>query len=294
MSFTTRIIAALIVLLPYGAFAEPILRAAVSPEYATIGDRLKYEITVDNYTGTLTSELPAKPPFGVINVKELPPENGRRRIVFTLAAFDIGRFELPQYTLDWQEGDQSGTAVSPQLSVEIVSVLKGNDKPADIEGAAEAKPDYSAYYLPLGIALLVLLAALLLFYYLKKRAGRPKAEPRKPVMPPYLRAFNALDAIHASDYYGRGEVKEYFTALSGILRRYLEEDFQLDTMEKTTTEIADSLPPSLHGKRADIVRILELCDMPKFAREVPPLETAEMTISDMRNLISYIRKPENL
>lgn len=88
-----------------------------------------------------------------------------------------------------------------------------------------------------------------------------------PKLTPYEQAIH--DLMNAQEYMKPGFDKVLSTKCSDIIRRYLEEAFQLQASEKTTEEFLHDIQreQTFHGKSLDtLVAFLEMCDLAKFAK----------------------------
>jgi hypothetical protein len=106
--------------------------------------------------------------------------------------------------------------------------------------------------------------------------------PRRPVPPPpprhpYDIAREALDALARSELLSRGLTKDYYDAISDVVRRYLGGMCGFDAIEMTTREvIAEVRTRPLPGVAlVEVERLLSECDLVKFARYAPTHEENE-------------------
>ncbi|MBI5179286.1 MAG: hypothetical protein HZA04_08545 [Nitrospinae bacterium] len=283
-----RFSAVLIVLLFLPGLAGAVeVSARVTPEMATIGDRLAYEIAVtDAGDMELPQTLEPLAPFELLNVKTVK-EGKAKKIVFTLTTFKTGKHKLPPYSLP-----VAGKPVSaPAVTVEIVSVLNPDVKEpqlADIEPVADAPVEKSEYLLWLGIALAVLAVIGALYWYLKKRKPVAAAFPPAPPLLPSDAALNELARIKG--LFVDGDVKGYFSGISDALRNYLFAEYGLDAPEKTTNEIERSWIPLLERERDPVAALLRLCDAVKFAKAHPAAGDAEQAYAEAVRFIKYSPK----
>ncbi len=186
------------------AFAGTSLIADVTPQSATIGDRLKYEITINSDEKiTPVLRLENREPFEVTGVKTLDENDGEKKgvhkIIFTLASFKTGTFQLPIYTLRWMGADgEPRMAQTEPLFVEILSVLKPEQTEPEnflIKPTAQAKLDWKSYILPMILLLAVLALVVALLYYLKKRRKRAGIEKPLRKLTPSETAMERLKRI---------------------------------------------------------------------------------------------------
>lgn len=278
------------------AFAETSLTANVTPQSATIGDRLKYEITITSDEKiTPVLRLEKREPFEVIGVETLDEDEGVRKIIFTLASFKTGTFQLPVYTLRWMgvDGQPRMTKTEPLL-IEIRSVLKpGQTEPESflINSTAQARLDWKSYILPAILFLIVLALVAALFYYFKKRKKRAGSETPLNKLTPSELAMERLKRIEEENLYAKGNIKLYFSEISDVLRDYLKEEFSVDAPEKTTCEIRRIWPAKLENSRLPVISLLETCDSAKFAKAIPSPEDADKSLLSAKNFIGASKAP---
>lgn len=137
----------------------------------------------------------------------------------------------------------------------------------------ELPPDHALLWILLlaGIAL----AVFFLLRYLRKPGG--KSGPSIARKSSWERAIDRLEELKSNNPAAPDEVKAYYTELSDIIRRYLEERFGLRAPEMTTPEFLRSLqetPQLSSGQQESLRDFLNACDMVKFAKH--PAGTREM------------------
>ena len=121
-------------------------------------------------------------------------------------------------------------------------------------------------------AVLVVLLLAGLFWALRKMLLRrrvTRAPSPEPLSPPWAVAFQRLEALKQAGLPEGGGVKDFYTELSDILRRYMEGRFQIRAPEMTTEEFLVYLKktPALNAQhKSSLQDFLNSCDMVKFAR----------------------------
>lgn len=139
-------------------------------------------------------------------------------------------------------------------------------------------------YIGIGLGVLALLAGalFLLVLYLRKR-GKRLADLFKPAppIPAHLVAFDALEKLHDRKLWQSNKHKEYYSALSDILRTYLDGRFEVGAMEMTTDEIVASLRDvDIEQKqKMELVSVLRDADLVKFAKAMPEADENELAYS---------------
>ena len=121
------------------------------------------------------------------------------------------------------------------------------------------------YFLAVSLALLAVSA------YLYRRARRVK-DVYVPAQPPWEAALQALRNLQVRDFPGKGEVDAFYVYLTAILRRYIEDRFQLHAPERTTPEFLEEARGSrkLNDGQQELLRaVLRYSDRVKFAKYEP-------------------------
>lgn len=120
--------------------------------------------------------------------------------------------------------------------------------------------------------LLLLLAAALVWAYMKWwRKGKKPFVREKKRLPPYEEAMQRLRLLKSQQLWQQGQDKDYYTALTDILREYIDRRFGINAVEMTSTQIIDSLR---HNQETRLVNeqlqeILAVADFVKFAGQRP-------------------------
>ena len=96
----------------------------------------------------------------------------------------------------------------------------------------------------------------------------------EPIAPELLRpaeevALEKLDIIKAEKIWQGGQVKEYHTQLTDVVREYIARRFDVSSSEKTSDETLRDLKPLLNGQKdlySQLKKMLCLADLVKFAK----------------------------
>ncbi len=137
----------------------------------------------------------------------------------------------------------------------------------DIRGPVSIPGEWMGLFILLSVLVAALLAFLALRFFKKKPALREIPSPLA-----WERALAELARIEREGYSARGLVKEYYSDLSGIIRWYIEERFNVRAPEMTTEEFMQAIRFSekLSGTQQGLLRDLLLAsDMVKFAKSCP-------------------------
>lgn len=205
-----------------------------------------------------------------------------------LTSFDSGLYTLPsipfQYTLAPDTTGRYALSGEQRLAVHTVRVDTTQAfKP--IAGPLSVPVTFREMLPWILLGILIIGVAVSAFFILKKMRNK---EPLflfkpKPVIPPHQKALEDLEKLRMRKLWQAGQVKEYYSELTEILRRYIEERYQVPALEQTTAEIMESLrqqqlcPADPEGR---LERILVLADMVKFAKMQPLASENEQSMGE--------------
>jgi hypothetical protein len=131
---------------------------------------------------------------------------------------------------------------------------------------------------------LVLLILGVIWYFRKRRKQEPvfRLKP-KVVLLPHELALQEIEKLRVKKLWQAGRVKEYHSELTEILRRYIEDRYQVPALEQTTAEITGALMSGSlcpHQALDKLVSLLVLADMVKFAKVQPLAMENEKSLND--------------
>ena len=105
--------------------------------------------------------------------------------------------------------------------------------------------------------------------------------PAPPPVPADITALAKLRALAQSDWLAAGKIKEYYSGISEILRAYLEGQYRVPALERTTSELMRDLrkrsDPSV-DLQAELQQLLEESDLVKFAKFRPEAAEGAQTL----------------
>ncbi len=212
------------------------------------------------------------------------------RINYVITAFDAGNYILdsfPVLTGTKEPFDTLFARGNDVLVVGTFAIDTTQDVPEDIKPIQDAPfswAEFKAYIADNWIVILAILVvigviAFGVWWYIKRKRALRAA--RKAV-PPHLRAINSLENIRNQKLWQSGQVKEYFSAITDVLRTYMEDRYGISAMEMTSKEILAALR-SMHTEEKLLKSMGELfamADLAKFAKATPEAEECETAYFD--------------
>ena len=260
----------------------PSITASVDRDRISVGDRIAYSVrgVVDIGTPFVIEEHQGSlGPFTILESAFDESEEAGRRIAdhrYTLTAFSTGLHRIDPAVIKYGEAGTGELSASP-IEIEVYSVLGESPELKDIKGPVGLPPDTGLRkYLLIGLAAAALVF-FCIFLYLRRRR-RVLAPAPEPILSPYEMACRELEVIRSLDLIGKGMIKEYYTRICDVLRRYVEGVFGISAPEMTTDEFLDAAAESgeMGDAHRDLLRgFLNQCDLVKFARYRATRDEAE-------------------
>ena len=243
--------------------------------------------------------------------KELIPgvEIVDRTIVDTLSLKD-GRVQYDQYLtvtsfedslfyiapLPFVSGDD--TVWSEGLTLNVVQPFEMDTTDMAI---TDIKGVYKAPIWWWGIFRWVLLALLLAgvgvagYYLITYLQSRKCEEEGNEVVTEPLRsaeevALEKLDAIKEKKIWQQGQVKEYYTQLTDVVREYIARRFEVSSVEQTSDETLRDIRPLLNERKDlydQLRKMLTLADLVKFAKWSATPDENELSL---RNAYTFVKE----
>jgi hypothetical protein len=194
---------------------------------------------------------------------------------------------LPAPTVQVGEGNDLRSVEGNEVTVEVERVLPtehGATDIRDIKPLVEPPPDWRPLYLGLAsLAVLLAIAGGLWFLF-----NRPKRAYTLAPPPPHEVALRALDRLWARRDLQEGRFEPYYVELSAIVRKYVEDRFEIRAPEMTTEEFlaaAGNDERLARPHRALLAEFLQQADLVKFARAIPALSDAEAAYRSARRFV---------
>ncbi len=292
------------------------IKTQAEPRQATVGDpiRIELEITLpEGYEASLPKLGSQLGDFAVLEFNPGPsvppvtgsqasspaaaPDGGKRmhRARIVAALYRTGEFEFPplQVTLR-PPGGTEFKGFTPPVKIRIQSVLTDKDPQLkDLKSQAEIREPVR-WLLWLAAALLLLIISALAWWYYRRRHAQPAAAaPGVPQVDPLVLAEAELRDLAGRGLMEKGHVKQFYVLLSDIVKKILEAGYEIQTVEKTTSEILEELQASPRQAAGDLQRIESVlfeCDLVKFAKYVPSKGESDAAVNGVFRIIESARR----
>jgi hypothetical protein len=131
-----------------------------------------------------------------------------------------------------------------------------------------------------------------LISYLRRRYGDVPAVvvPTEPLRPADEVALEKLDAIREQKIWQSGQVKEYYTQLTDVVREYIARRFEVSSTEQTSDETLRAMRVLLTDKKElydNLRKMLTLADLVKFAKWTTTPDENEISL---RNAYTFVKE----
>jgi hypothetical protein len=244
-----------------------------------IGEKIDYYIKIksDTLVDIKFSEKPFFLPFEILEEYPLDTMESKLDYLFTkkysLIHFDSGNYWLPNQKLFL-----NGTLKildSILIKVKNVSVDTLKQPLYDIKPIEEVKKNYFDLikWTLIIILISVFLIGLIYFLFFKNKMETNSLNSA----PPFERAIKELKELESFVLQKDQDYKEYYSSLTGIVRRYLEEDAKVSALESTSDQlllkleilktqgVLDLKTQTLNNLK----NVLKTADLVKFAKSIP-------------------------
>ena len=306
-----KIVATLILLLLFGTNIQAQdMKARVDSTKILIGSQTLFTVEVILKDGQKVRfpNLPDTLAPGLEVVSQYMPETSKvdkERMLITkrymLTSFDSGSYVVPRIPILFYNGARVDTLLTQSFKLDVNTVAVDSTKTPLYGIKANIKAPYTFW--EIALAILVVLLFIGLVVGIIRYFRRSKDEPiftfkKKVVEPAHVIAFRELDELLQQKLWQEGHTKRYYSELTDILRRYLDNRMEINAMEMTSFEILAALKAHGYANKAIYERImvmLNTSDLVKFAKHnADPIENDQAAkciydfIDDTKELVTPV------
>jgi len=230
-------------------------------------------------------------------IKELYKNKDSLLVSMKVSIYDYGFWVFSPPTIinksgkRYPKGDPIGLMVmDPSLGVPQDSLALMPIK--DIIQEGESWEDYKIWIYILGLILLAPFLIKLLWG--RKKETEEEIVEQEIFIPAHEKALSALQALKQKELWQSGNVKGYQSELTVIIRRYLEDRFDVNALEMTSDEINRALRQKDFDTKhsSTLQRILTIADLVKFAKATPPVDINAQFMEEAEQFVNSTKKIE--
>lgn len=292
----------LVVLVLFSWFSNAQVKASIDSTTIKIGAQITYKIEVETKANNLVvfpegqsfAPLEMIESYSIDTIKNQDKFNLIKK--YGLTQFDSGAYTIPRQKIII--GDK--TFFTDSLKVEVNNVVIDTTKQGlyDIKPIIEVEKPSSNWWKYLLITLLIIgVVGFLMYWFIWRKKPLTEAE-QIALLPPYDRAKLALKKLDESHYLEHQEIKEYYSELTFIIRKYLDEKVYDKALESTTDELIERLNMLKEANQVDISKedirnlesILKRADLVKFAKSAVDVELAKLDRNTIDIEIDHVKE----
>ncbi len=260
--------------------------------------KLRISVTSNQEVVISSFLVPSPDDFKILKVGntpfKAPNDHWVANIEIEFMVLNEGPIEIPGLTVPYRtKKGTTGSFQTPPVKITGINSVAPEASPEelrDIKGPIQISNVW--LWIVLALTALLLIAAGIFFFRNKKNKTLADNLPAEPPRPLREVVFEKLDAAR-NEYRKSGKLKEFYIAISDILREYLGKRFGVESLERTTSEIF------LEMKKRKVERmlcieskdLLSQCDLVKFAKFAPLEPDVE---SDFRRIREFVEKTHAL
>ena len=282
--------------------------AKVDKKSVSIGDKIKYTVTVKskknidlkfpNFAQSFKEKLAsfAIRDFGSARKNFF----GKKKVTqwYLLDTYNTGKYTIPPARIQYKEKNKKEwqNLKTNAVKIEVKTLLGKAGKTTDIRDI-KGPVNFAhkiVFYLFSALLLLFVILGIWGRLFLLKRKQRENFIPPRPA---HEIADEALEKLLRKEYAKAGKIKEYYGELSLIVRRYLEDRFNLRAPEMTTEEFllkAKDTRELSSAHKTLLKEFLAHCDLVKFARYGPSENEIGASFQSAKKLIAQTKKGEEI
>lgn len=283
-------------------FLNAQVTSAIDSTSIKIGEQITYRIQVETDTTSLVV-FPEGQTFSPLEMIEsykvdTLKNNDKYNLIkkYGLTQFDSGAYTIPRQKVIIG----SKTFFTDSLKVEVNNIAVDTTKQGlyDIKPIIKVDKTGSNWWKYVLLTLLIISIIGFLIYWFIWRKKPLSEEEQMALLPPYDRAKLALKKLDESHYLEHENLKDYYSDLTFIIRKYLDEKVYDRALESTTDELISRLTLLKEGNQVDISTediknlesILKRADLVKFAKGTPDVELAKLDRNTIDIEIDHVKE----
>ena len=257
---------------------------AVDSTQVKIGEQINLTLQVKTDSLSMV-EFAAEPlflPFEIIEESTIDTLRAQQHYLYTkryaLIQFDSGAYWIPPQKIVVDGFSKFSDSIAIEVTTVKVDTIQ---QPLfDIKPIQTVERSYNQ--LIKNILLVFVFSLLLAILYVLNRQYKKKKAALLEEIPPFDRAIQELKALENELPQAQEEYKHYYSKLTDVVRRYLEEEADIDALESTSDELLDKLELRIDAGTLDLSletlnnlkKVLQNADLVKFARSAPAIGIA--------------------
>ena len=213
---------------------------------------------------------------------------------YLITSFDSGSYAIPPFYAEVESGDSLLKYFSDYSFLDVirpdVAPQDTTDVIYDIIPPRGAPVTFREVLPWVVIALIAAVIVWLLARFLPRNPLRRFVRPPAPPEPAHIVALRDLQVLREEELWQKGEIKDYYSRLSDILRRYIDGRYGISSPELTTDETVRMLQKAAvttPGQMTLVKELLSVSDIVKFAKYLPD---SAVHVTFMENAVRFVEE----
>ena len=287
---------------------EVSVTTSVDSTHITMGDWLNLTVQVrhaDSVNILWSALQDTLGVFEIVRLDTLPAVGNGGSVVegrkITLSAYDSGSFVIPPILLAYVHANDT-TQRYVQTDSETIQVSSVEVDTA--KAIKDIKPPLSvpltwkeiALYAGIVLAVAALIYGGYYYYRKRKRKAGEIIEEEAPKIPPHILAMTRLMELKEKRVWQQGNLKEFYSEATEIVRQYFEGRYGIMALELTSDEVFAQLRRFTLDK--DVTKLIEAffinADLVKFAKYTPVPSENEAVIPQAQEIVERTKPKEEV
>lgn len=270
-----------------------------------VGDYITYQVELE-YDNSITVFMPTvQDTIKVLDfikankpVRQVSESKTQEIYTYVFSKYDSTNVIIPSIPIGFIVGDETEKSIINTNEVDILVRTMEVDPSADIFDVKAPLWIGLNWWMIIIVILLVILLTGGGYYVYKKYFKKEDLIPKKVIIkiPPYRVALKALTDLEDKKLWQAGEIKEYHSEITGIIRRYFEDRFFVQALEMPSSELLDEMKNvnEMQPVFDTTKNFLENADMVKFAKFQPMASVNEEMMKQAYNIVRDTKQDESV
>ena len=223
-------------------------------------------------------------------IPSMPISDGVDTIYSNSFGLKVTAPELKDSTVAYLERMKAGETDSIDFNE-----LQLNDIKSIQKAPFSWKDFLSLLWIPLIILILLAIIGAIIYLIIKKNKKGYFFTP-PPLLAPHVRAMKSLDKIKKEKIWQQERYKEFYTQLTDVLRRYINERYGINSLEMTSGEILSIIRTKAEEDSVynNLKQVLSVADLVKFAKYKPFIDENDLSLMNSYFFVNQTKEDDPL
>ena len=223
-------------------------------------------------------------------IPSMPISDGVDTIYSNSFGLKVTAPELKDSTIAYLERMKAGETDSIDFNE-----LQLNDIKSIQKAPFSWKDFLSLLWIPLIILILLAIIGAIIYLIIKKNKKGYFFTP-PPLLAPHVRAMKSLDKIKKEKIWQQERYKEFYTQLTDVLRRYINERYGINSLEMTSGEILSIIRTKAEEDSVynNLKQVLSVADLVKFAKYKPFIDENDLSLMNSYFFVNQTKEDDPL